>query len=741
MRDMAGGAVPGTLVLGLVLMCCVFPNAVPARWRRSPKCWSTLSAHRAVLEPERPCLEIHCRCHDTTADCSSVNLTYVPRVPGNVSFLNLSNNYIREIAHPAFFVNASKVTEVDLYNNGLTRIVSNAFRSMGKLERVLLGGNRLTYDQLAPVLYVPRLKSLELKCGGLANIPREFFSNRSCSQLRYIDMSWNGIQDLDMEVFQPLRQLESLLVRYNQIRNVQPAYHPSLKKWIMHKNALSKFPVTCDREGKTLYPVLTILDLNFNSISEISESVCFPSLTVLSLSFNMFDIFYKNMFSLQWFPVLNNLSLTQMRVKITEIQEFTFNNSNLIDISMAQNNIDFSSATVSKDMFQGCGQLQRLFLDSVNIADVDPEYFQRLMAPLANSVEVLYLGKNKLQWVGDTFKNWTRLRKLYLYDNRLRSLPDGAFDHMENLTVLKVGSNQLTTVSPFAFCDETRNRLEKIDLSGNPFTCDCDILYLKQWVLSEPDKFLDYRQRGYRCYELENTDGGHIKDFYLPEQACLLHPSTSILISSSVIIFITLLLIFMAIWHWWWHLHLFLYEFPRRDVQRAAQRGHFRFHVLVVYDEDDIRWVRFTLLPVLEDWGLKVCLHDRDFHPGRSHLDNIAECLPASHSVVLVFSSSFASNTLRQFELSLCHDQAHQEPHEHQTPRRPPIPILLRDDKTRLTNSMLAVLKSDGFRLIWPRDREEQDAGAASRYFWKSLYKALDEAIKNAKEDRRKKRD
>ncbi|XP_075040207.1 platelet glycoprotein IX [Mixophyes fleayi] len=50
--------------------------------------------------------------------------------------------------------------------------------------------------------------------------------------------------------------------------------------------------------------------------------------------------------------------------------------------------------------------------------------------------------------------------KLYLQHNLMTSVPPGAFDHLGSL--------------------------QEVDVSGNPWDCDCNILYLKNWLDSQP---------------------------------------------------------------------------------------------------------------------------------------------------------------------------------------------------------------------------------------------------------------
>ena len=58
-----------------------------------------------------------------------------------------------------------------------------------------------------------------------------------------------------------------------------------------------------------------------------------------------------------------------------------------------------------------------------------------------------------------------------------------------NLTDLQLGDNQLQTVTEGVFSVETKNRLRHLDLSGNPFVCDCNLLWFRNWYVSSPALF------------------------------------------------------------------------------------------------------------------------------------------------------------------------------------------------------------------------------------------------------------
>jgi hypothetical protein len=93
-----------------------------------------------------------------------------------------------------------------------------------------------------------------------------------------------------------------------------------------------------------------------------------------------------------------------------------------------------------------------------------------------------------------------------------------------------------------------------------------------------------------------------------------------------------------------------------RDMRRVlnANERLYEYDVFVSYAEEDGDWVRNVLEPEVEGrWGVRLCLHYRDFHPGKQILDNIELCVNNSRRMMFVFSPYFACSRWCQLELSL----------------------------------------------------------------------------------------
>lgn len=81
-----------------------------------------------------------------------------------------------------------------------------------------------------------------------------------------------------------------------------------------------------------------------------------------------------------------------------------------------------------------------------------------------------------------------------------------------------------------------------------------------------------------------------------------------------------------------------------------------KFHLFVSYSSVDAAWTHGLIGRLEADHaGLRVCLHERDFMPGRNVLENMADCIQRSQKVLLVLSQDFVQSRwcLLEADLSL----------------------------------------------------------------------------------------
>ena len=670
------------------------------------------------------CYKDFCMCTTNTANYSRNfgRLTFLPVLPMTVENVIFSSNKLTTIQHDDFFRNVSMIRCLDLQDNGLKSISKGAFSVFTRLRKLLLDHNRLNYPALSPVFVAKGLFSLHVSVNDLGHIPSGYFARTSLPSLARLDISRNFLPHLNLSELKPLTGLTSLTASECRISHVTTAPLPQLAYLNLGFNNLYDLPESCGSYGFSLLPGLKELRFEYNRVNDLLNQICFPNLAILRLNSNYIGTVKQDMFSGTPFPSLLHLSLETMVIK--KIEAFAFRNPTLQSLSLMSCSMQLS-AVAHNDSFSGIPNLSFLQMRGNNASDSSEHTFNQLFGSLA-SLKKLYLGNCGIYSVSRAmFANTTGLTHLYLYNNKPSAIPDGVFDSMKNLTDLILSQNQIQVVSEETFSPATRSRLRHLDLSGNPFVCDCDLLWFRGWFVSFPSVF----SKAYLSYSCANIPDTPLKNFLRAEQACLLSRETSTAIIGSVFSVLIILTTVSVIYQHRWHIRLMLASGCRYIRLRLAFRGHgeimrrrlheenFTYDVFVSSAEEDEAWVLEELLPTLEGrLGLRVCFHKRDFVPGKNILNNIVDSVKGSKKFLMVFSKDFAASRWCQFELDLCLGHVFDNDDDL-------IVTCLDDVASRdVTSTMTAVLRTTTY-IQWPRD---PDAAAS---FWGRIERALHQIL------------
>ncbi|XP_041125702.1 toll-like receptor 2 type-2 isoform X2 [Polyodon spathula] len=142
-----------------------------------------------------------------------------------------------------------------------------------------------------------------------------------------------------------------------------------------------------------------------------------------------------------------------------------------------------------------------------------------------------------------------------------------------------------------------------------------------------------------------------------------------------------------------------------------------------LWSEHDSTWVKTNLLKQLEesDPPYYVCIHERDFKPGKPIITNIIECISKSYKTIFVLSNHFVSSEWCHYEFFFAHHQVFDE-------KKDSLILLLLEPIP--TNSIpdrfckLRKLMNKNTYLEWPHDEARQSM------FWKRLKAVLNQEVK-----------
>nr|CAB3266365.1 slit homolog 2 protein [Phallusia mammillata] len=105
---------------------------------------------------------------------------------------------------------------------------------------------------------------------------------------------------------------------------------------------------------------------------------------------------------------------------------------------------------------------------------------------ISNRTERIHLQHNNISRVlRNDFAGQTELRKLHLNDNKIQCIQEGSFQSLINLEILLLNNNNLSAVPSTIFGDQLVN-LRMINLQSNPLHCNCQLVWLTEWMVLQP---------------------------------------------------------------------------------------------------------------------------------------------------------------------------------------------------------------------------------------------------------------
>ncbi|KAM5129907.1 toll-like receptor 2 [Mantella aurantiaca] len=276
---------------------------------------------------------------------------------------------------------------------------------------------------------------------------------------------------------------------------------------------------------------------------------------------------------------------------------------------------------------------------------------------LPTTVEYLDLSNSQLEQLDTRYFNMaTNLTQLILGDNKIKFIPSGWCS--PNIRVLALEGNSFGVIDKGSF--QNLPQLTQLTAGNNPYYCTCDLYAFFTDTLKEGSLVLEDWPSDYYCYHPQQLLNTRIDHYYPGTLECNVGLVVAISVSvTAFVVIICMLLCWRYSGPWYIRTTCQIIKTKYRS-RKANQCRNYDYHAFISYSYSDADWVRMVLLPHLENSKppYRVCIHERDFQPGKWIIDNIIENIENSRRIIFILSHNFINSEWCNYELYFAHQRA-----------------------------------------------------------------------------------
>ncbi|KAK7149788.1 hypothetical protein R3I94_009183 [Phoxinus phoxinus] len=370
------------------------------------------------------------------------------------------------------------------------------------------------------------------------------------------------------------------------------------------------------------------------------------SLQVLDLSNNLLDdsgFWWSGCSSHKVFPALRKLSLSHNR--FNDLAEIA---NNVNDMKFLESlDLSFNSISIGKPCFWP-SHLTELSLSHNNLGN---DVF-RFLSPHFQKIDLSKTGLSVIPL--NSMSLLPSLTYLYLSFNSIQVIPEDI--RAPALVSLHIDQNAITFISQKTM--EGLPKLKTLKAGNNPFSCDCDSF----WFMTDLNKslLLDWPQ-DYACSTPPSFSGRRLGTYEYGWLSCQPGLQAAVVLPVLFVVGAALAVTVHACDGVWYTKMLWVWIRMKRRGSKRANRllnATFRYHAFISYSQHDSVWVGSELVPELERSGLSLCVHERDFEPGKWIVDNIIQCVEDSYKSLFILSKNFVQSEWCNYELFFAQHRA-----------------------------------------------------------------------------------
>ena len=362
---------------------------------------------------------------------------------------------------------------------------------------------------------------------------------------------------------------------------------------------------------------------------------------------------------------------------------------------------------------------------------------------------------------GGTFSEYRNLSELNLANNKIKTLPANIFRKTSHLKILNLSDNSLQLIE---FDYSHFDRLETLDLShnlfiqledsqqirltniisqygnfslaihGNPLQCSCESLDFLKWLKMCKANVVNYENTS--CLYGKIVHKFQSIDDVLNNLDFECSKTLALKISGSICVLTILGFIFsIFLYRHRWDVRYYMLKMSHKgqNYQRLVdQSRNYLYDAFVAYDKDDTGWVRNELISHLESTmadgnedhqfsrkHMRLCIHERDFEPGKCIEENIVTAIEQSKMVLVVISKNFLNSNWCRFELEMA------RMHGMERGNNIVIPILMEDVSFEEMPASLRMIVRKHTYIEWKEETGDHEE------FWERLADVLSNVENN----------
>ncbi|KAL4238543.1 Toll-like receptor 5 [Mactra antiquata] len=619
----------------------------------------------------------------------------------HLSYIGLSNNVIVTLSNDTFVsLRNNSISSLYLSRNNIKTVEAEAFAPLGSIKSLKLGSNPLDAQALRTAIAGLKQKDMvsfdlsAIKLNGELLV--DTFKMLQNTSITTLNLNNNKIQSLPNGVFSGLNKLLHLDLTSCSIHETNDESFKGLDKLsilILNNNRLQDVPNNLPRTLINLY-------MDKNQITMIEDNVFanLVNLQELRVRDNQILTLKQNSF----FGLVNLSKLKLNYNNIATIPSQLFDSMvHLLSLDLSNNNL--IQVQYSKDRFSSLGSL--LYF---SLANNQLQYFQTDLFKYTTSLRFLHLEGNSIgsmiaeDFGGELFKGLSNLEQLYLMNNNIMSIPEPSFQDLASLKLLNLTNNKMTgwgkelfrSTQKLEALDFTNNLIStlkadnvgkfrfpmNLNLTGNPFLCDCDLRWFRDWMNKTEVELSN--NSSYICHEPKDWSGKPLLSFSRDKINCLFFKWYVILISCTCAVTVVAV-VAIFVYRKRWKIKLMWYKRTRRMRKRIGKvvaadgRGNYGaiedeegqewFDAYISCSEEDKHWVLTNLLPIADRGQLddnvkfegqyNLYFEDRNAEAGRSLAGNIFENMCISRKVLVILSQHYLKSPIHMFELDLAIDK------------------------------------------------------------------------------------